>query len=36
MEDWPIKKGALLWLAGKEHGDGARAVLLAAMTPDLV
>lgn len=36
MEDWPIKKGALLWLAEKEHGDGARAVLLAAMTPDLV
>jgi hypothetical protein len=35
MEDWPIKKGALLWLAEKEHGDGARAVLLAAMTPDL-
>jgi phosphohistidine phosphatase len=36
VEDWPIKKGALLWLAEKEHGDGARAVLLAAMTPDLV
>ena len=36
LEDWPIKKGALLWLAEREHGDGTRAVLLAAMTPDLV
>ena len=36
MEDWPIKKGALLWLAEREQADGARAVLLAAMTPDLV
>ncbi|MGB2816633.1 MAG: phosphohistidine phosphatase SixA [Burkholderiaceae bacterium] len=36
LEDWPIKKGALVWLAEKEHGDGARAVLVAAMTPDLV
>ena len=36
MEDWPIKKGALVWLAEKDHGDGASAVLLAAMTPDLV
>ena len=33
--DWPLKKGALVWLAGKEDEDGARAVLLAAITPDL-
>ena len=36
VEDWPLRKGALLWLSEKEHGDGARAVLLAAITPDLV
>ncbi|HEX5640085.1 MAG TPA: phosphohistidine phosphatase SixA [Burkholderiaceae bacterium] len=36
LEDWPIRKGALLWLTEREHGDGTRAVLLAAMTPDLV
>jgi phosphohistidine phosphatase len=36
IEDWPIRKGALLWLAEREHGDGVRAALLAAMTPDLV
>lgn len=35
VEDWPIKKGALLWLAEREHADGPRAVLLAAVTPDL-
>ncbi|MGZ8254569.1 MAG: phosphohistidine phosphatase SixA [Burkholderiaceae bacterium] len=33
--DWPLKKGALVWLAGKEDEGGARAVLLAAITPDL-
>lgn len=36
VEEWPIRKGALLWLAEREHGDGVRAALLAAMTPDLV
>ncbi|MGZ8253931.1 MAG: phosphohistidine phosphatase SixA [Burkholderiaceae bacterium] len=36
MEDWPLRKGAFLWLTERDDGDGARAVLLAAMTPDLV
>lgn len=36
VEDWPIKKGALVWLAEQDSGHGAHAVLLAAMTPDLV
>jgi phosphohistidine phosphatase len=35
-DDWPIKKGAVVWLTQK-RGDGrARAVLHAAITPDMV
>lgn len=35
VDDWPIRKGALVWLAESDDDDG-RAVLLAAITPDLV
>jgi phosphohistidine phosphatase len=35
VEDWPIKKGALVWLCQKADEDGVRAVVLAAITPDL-
>jgi phosphohistidine phosphatase len=36
VDDWPIRKGALVWLAEKGSGEAARAVLLAAITPDLM
>jgi phosphohistidine phosphatase len=35
-EDWPIRKGALVWLAEKEGEAGAEVVLRAAISPDLV
>lgn len=35
VDDWPLKKGALVWLAERGDEDGARAVLLAAITPDM-
>lgn len=34
--DWPIRKGAVVWLSEKETDGGRRAVLHAAITPDLV
>jgi phosphohistidine phosphatase len=34
--DWPIKKGAVVWLAQKEGDGRLRAVLHAAVSPDLV
>lgn len=36
VDEWPIRKGALVWLAEKGNGEAAHAVLLAAITPDLV
>jgi len=36
IEDWPIRKGALVWLADRDESDGSRAVIRAAMPPDLV
>ena len=36
LEDWPIRKGALVWLAERDEGAGSRAVLRAAIPPDLV
>lgn len=33
--EWPLKKGALVWLNQKTDEDGVRAVVLAAITPDL-
>lgn len=36
VDDWPIKKGAVVWLAGREEEDRAHVVLRAAITPDLV
>jgi phosphohistidine phosphatase len=36
VDDWPIKKGALVWLTEKADDHGTRAVLLAAVTPDMV
>ena len=34
--DWHLRKGALVWLSEMESDDGSRAVLHAAITPDLV
>jgi phosphohistidine phosphatase len=34
-DHWPIRKGALLWLAEADDEAGAQAELLAAMTPEL-
>jgi len=36
VDDWPIKKGAVVWLAGREEDGRTRVVLRAAITPDLV
>jgi len=36
VDDWPIKKGAVVWLAGRKEGDRSHVVLRAAITPDLV
>lgn len=35
-DDWPIRKGALVWLAMRESDEGAQVVLRAAIAPDLV
>ena len=36
VDDWPIRKGAVVWLAGREDDDRSHVVLRAAITPDLV
>jgi len=36
VDDWPIKKGAVVWLAGRREGDRSHVVLRAAIAPDLV
>ena len=36
LDDWPIRKGAVVWLAGREDDDRSRVVLRAAIAPDLV
>ncbi len=36
VDDWPIRKGAVVWLAGRQDDDRSHAVLRAAITPDLV
>ena len=36
VDDWPIKKGAVVWLAGREDDDRSHVVLRAAIAPDLV
>ena len=36
VEEWPIRKGALVWLTERNEGDDRRAVVRAAITPDLV
>lgn len=36
VDDWPIRKGAVVWLAGREVDDRSHVVLRAAITPDLV
>lgn len=36
VDDWPIRKGAVVWLAVKDHDDRSHVVLRAAITPDLV
>jgi len=36
LDDWPIKKGAVVWLAGRDGDDRSHVVLRAAITPDLV
>jgi phosphohistidine phosphatase len=35
LDDWPIRKGAVVWLAGKENDDRKHVVLRAAIAPDL-
>ena len=36
LDDWPIRKGAVVWLAGREDDDRTHVVLRAALAPDLV
>jgi phosphohistidine phosphatase len=36
LDDWPIRKGAVVWLAGREDDDRSHVVLRAAIAPDLV
>lgn len=34
--EWGVKKGAIVWLAWRERGDGPSAQLRAALSPDLL
>jgi hypothetical protein len=36
VDDWPIRKGAVVWLAGREYDDRSHVVLRAAISPDLL
>ena len=36
VDDWPIRKGAVVWLSGKADDERSQVVLRAAITPDLV
>ena len=36
VDDWPMKKGAVVWLSGKADDERSQVVLRAAITPDLV
>ena len=36
VDDWPIRKGAVVWLAAREDVDRSHVVLRAAISPDLV
>ena len=36
VDEWPIRKGAVVWLAGRVDDDCSHVVLHAAITPDLV
>jgi phosphohistidine phosphatase len=36
VDDWPIRKGAVVWLAVRDHDGRSHVVLRAAITPDLV
>ena len=36
VDDWPIRKGAVVWLAGREDDDRTHVVLRAAISPDLL
>jgi phosphohistidine phosphatase len=36
VDDWPIRKGAVVWLAGREDNDRSHVVLRAAIAPDLL
>ena len=35
-QHWSLKKGAILWLASRKHGNGSETVLKAAISPDLL
>ncbi|HUO43487.1 MAG TPA: histidine phosphatase family protein [Burkholderiales bacterium] len=35
-EEWGIRKGAIIWLAHRDHDGGNRAQLRAALSPDLL
>jgi phosphohistidine phosphatase len=36
LDDWPIRKGAVVWLTGRDDDERPHVVLRAALTPDLV
>ena len=36
LHDWPIRKGAVVWLTGRGDDERPHVVLRAALTPDLV
>jgi phosphohistidine phosphatase len=36
VDDWPIRKGAVVWLAARDDDDRSHVVLRAAISPDLV
>lgn len=36
VDDWPIRKGAVVWLAGRQEDDRSHVVLRAAIAPDLL
>ncbi|MDP5008839.1 MAG: histidine phosphatase family protein [Glaciimonas sp.] len=36
MQNWPIRKGNIWWIAQRERGDSASTYLKAVITPDLI